>query len=393
MNKTVNIDIASLVIGFMPYLVYVIIKDLGLGIEPFAFIIATLIAIIGSKGKYRLDLLKWEFIAYLLIVFGVQTFEYAPYDKTFLKGVLYLVSAIFVANYIILSFEIRMHSFLKGLIASIVLSEIYILIFAQARDSQFEGIRRTLEFFSSSQIALIASISIIWSFAKLSVSKGLNYYLVMLLGVVSVIAAFSKSGMVAPFVAIGFYILFYGKKNIIRYAFGAAIIVFIIFYFFQSSVTGFTDFIEKQNERPEWDFNGRTSIWEIAILNFLNNPWFGNGYFHSQELLEQFTSLEATQAHSLYYQLLMSVGIVGTAAMLFYYIRILYYQTKLLKYNNQSWIVIWFNCMCIYFLIRGVTEASIAQCPSIDAFFFVIISMSTIHLYKINKNVTEKKKI
>ena len=123
----------------------------------------------------------------------------------------------------------------------------------------------------------------------------------------------------------------------------------------------------------------------VAYDYFIEHPWFGNGYYHSQELLEKFTYNNATQAHSMYYQVIMTVGVVGAACLLIYYIRILYYQRKLIKAYHKDWMIIWFHGMCLYFLIRGFTEGSIAQCASLDSFLFVLISMCTIRYYKVIK--------
>lgn len=383
MGSNRYIDLIAFAMGALPYLSFVIIRDLGIDVEIVFYLIIAILSVIASKGNFNFRLLKPEFILYLLVVITVQTIEYGPFYKTFIKGVFVLFSAIMCANYVTKALEIRMSSFLKGMISCIALCELYILVFAQYRDSQFEGMRRTLENFSASQVALAASLSIFWGFAKMRAKMNIWYLLVIVLATISVVASFSKSGMMAPLVVIFIFTMFNSKKHLLRNSILFGLVAIVVLIIFNSAFQEIYSFVENENTtQTDFTFNGRLPIWMEAYDFFLENPWFGNGYYHSQELLEKYTYNFANQAHSLYYQLIVSVGLVGTFSMTVYYIRVLFYIRRIRKKYSSMWLFVWFQCMCLYFLFRGITEASIAQCPSFDAFLFVIISMSTISVNK-----------
>ena len=67
------------------------------------------------------------------------------------------------------------------------------------------------------------------------------------------------------------------------------------------------------------DDNGRFRLWSIGIENFKSNPLFGTGFFGYNDYITYISAdFLPTMAHNTPIQLLSSMGIIGTAAYLFY---------------------------------------------------------------------------
>jgi O-antigen ligase len=117
-------------------------------------------------------------------------------------------------------------------------------------------------------------------------------------------------------------------------------------------------------------FTGRSDIWYVVIEMFYQNPILGWGYAKSSDILglsSESVGFVVGQAHNLYLQLLLSLGLVGGGAFLIWFFHLAFLAYKKQKYGQMA--------ILIYFYIVGFTETIILNTIANNAFLVFCLIM------------------
>jgi exopolysaccharide production protein ExoQ len=99
---------------------------------------------------------------------------------------------------------------------------------------------------------------------------------------------------------------------------------------------------------------GRTNIWEIALNEWRNNPFFGYGLTIFDEAHRAKTGTTAFHAHNQFYQTLASAGIVGVAGLLIYVTTLFWFTLKTAKSSEGLTLAIF-----LMLSIRSISEVTL----------------------------------
>ncbi|KYG69908.1 hypothetical protein AZI85_16065 [Bdellovibrio bacteriovorus] len=144
------------------------------------------------------------------------------------------------------------------------------------------------------------------------------------------------------------------------------------------------------------DFTGATSttvrieIWKANIAMFLDQPWFGVGYWHNTELLSKYTTPDKVpgddifaHAHNQYLQVLSGTGIIGFTIYLLLIAVIGFYFWG--KYQSSKDVLVKRIALCAFLSFVSYLFTSLSDSP-LDSretrdFFMIILagSLGIIH--------------
>jgi exopolysaccharide production protein ExoQ len=117
---------------------------------------------------------------------------------------------------------------------------------------------------------------------------------------------------------------------------------------------------------------GRTFIWQLAWSLIARSPWIGYGYASTRIILPQnwdINTMPFSQAHSLFLESLLYVGIVGTAFLVISIVLALVYMLRILReQSNESYPFVF---MLLFNLISGLIERGMVGVPNISTITFV----------------------
>lgn len=160
-----------------------------------------------------------------------------------------------------------------------------------------------------------------------------------------------------------------GKNNRIELDLKKVVLIYLLaFYFVNISLSNsnITNFIANIFHKS-LNFSGRTYIWEKAIeIISRKMPWIGYGAYN-KELLRTIYFLPAN-CHSFLFELIISVGIIGTVLFLYMFF-IAYKRTTKLGTCGKGLV----SCLICYFAI--VLSMGIAEATSLYLANFMFLAM------------------
>jgi probable O-glycosylation ligase (exosortase A-associated) len=198
------------------------------------------------------------------------------------------------------------------------------------------------------ELALAVNMTIpllIFLFSQLK-NKWLKVFLigVIILNVVTIIGSYSRGGLLALLVIMGYFFLQSKRKLLVSVL--LVIGVGVGSAFVSEEWTGRMDTIETMDQ--DKSFLGRVMAWKQATLMAIDNPVFGAGFkagqnqalwmlyepeFYKLDFIVDTTGVhfeKAKAAHSIYFQVLGDMGFVG----LFIFLMIL-----LITYRKLTWVI------------------------------------------------------
>jgi hypothetical protein len=189
----------------------------------------------------------------------------------------------------------------------------------------------------------------------------------------------SKSSIAALIFIVLFGLVIKGWKSRLTLA------IFAIIFFLLYSDTIFRSFMSLDPSGPLATVFSRVVLWNYIFSDIIasNGAFlFGLGYGSASGLLGDsiWTDSDIDQSHNLLVESIVSVGVLGTSVVVWLIITIVKSRNHLQELGRSC--VAAFTCakfMLYFFLLRGLTEASIAQAGSADVGFFsfslVIVSI------------------
>ncbi len=121
----------------------------------------------------------------------------------------------------------------------------------------------------------------------------------------------------------------------------------------------FPSLIPRGSEALDRTIAERLSIWVTAIRGFRQEPLFGQGAMTYQLIYEQFAGYKTYHCHNLFLDMLLNYGIVGFAAISFYFLmqaRILLFRVRNNICNNMNILLL---SMLTAIVIHGMTDVTI----------------------------------
>ncbi|MBR4326500.1 MAG: O-antigen ligase family protein [Bacteroidales bacterium] len=370
------------IIGFCFYVLLVIINDIFANdiLPIYLSVLSIVLLLTFYKNHFK------HFYAELAIYFFVVIFSQSLFGSLFqgwyLKGILMLMTTLLLCQYLSRNRTLS-YSFTNGVVIGIVLSDIYYWIFSISNASFV--LRHELYFFSASSLGLMGSLAYYYGLCHWVLNKNKYYLLLIIVSAISIFLSFSKNAIIAMILISVLWLILIGrvKKWVSILGF---IILFGIFVgiFYIDVIIEVIEYVSLDIEKGETtgsiQLNGRSAIWDEAIKAYNSSPWVGIGYGNLTTYLQKYSYNNAMQAHSTFYQLIGSVGIIGTIAIFVFITRIIIYTIKNFSKDKDA-LYHWCVCMLMYFLIRAITEGTFAQCYNMDVciFFFVCSTICNYH--------------
>ena len=149
-----------------------------------------------------------------------------------------------------------------------------------------------------------------------------------------VLLSFSRGGMVALILtgAVGFFIT---PRKPIHYAFLAASVLVILALSGQEVRQRFISVFNDKEERDK-SAESRLDLWRANFDVMMQHPLFGIGPHHWPELAEEYGFTKGKEGHSLWFQTGAELGIPGLAALLAFYIVVIF---RLWPYHSEHSLV------------------------------------------------------
>ncbi len=232
-------------------------------------------------------------------------------------------------------------------------------------------------FINANYYAAILEFIILMAFYKLALVKDKEssfsyYFLVIIINIFFLYLTGCRSAWFALFAAIPIIFLF--QRN-----FYIALSLFIIsmFVFFLTiNIEIFPRLDTILN-----DLNTRFDIWKASIKTFLQHPLIGIGPFGFENIVSSF-NFKVNHSHSLYFETLLSFGIIGTSFLFFYF---LFYLKELFEsYRLETYPLI-IGILAVTFL-HNILDVTILNLQVGLLFLFIIASIG---VYKEEENVKQ----
>lgn len=291
----------------------------------------------------------------LLLAFSIMFVYRNHVDKNFFYLVIKLSALMSL-----FSFGIALFQFVQ---INLVLDSPNIFLIQDKPEYRVHGV-----FFNANYYATILEFVILMSFYKLALvrdkeSSTAFYFLVIFLNIFALYLTGCRTAWFAIFMAIPIMFLFQKK-----YYIGLLLIIL-------SFITLFLTFSLELFPRIDTllkDFSIRLDIWSTAFKGFLANPLFGIGPFGYRTIYSTFGGPKTVHAHSIYFDSLLSFGLVGVSLALIYlqdYIRLFLRSSHKTSYSFIIGII-------IVVLVHGIFDVAIFQIQTTLLFLILVSSIS-----------------
>lgn len=371
-------DIKSFTLGFLPYFIAVVVADVykGSGVINIYYVLILIWCITSLPRMLKTHIAPIELLCYFSIIITVEYLN-KQHSKYYYEGLLQIISLIVLSNYLI-SYR-KINYFTIGMACSIVIGCIYFCLFASNSSLNIgdSELRHSLPFFYISNVGLMTSLGYFLALTKMKGKYKFNWAILAAVCLLTCLYSLSKNAIVAMIVITIIYL-----KIIRAIRFNWKTITVLLLICFSLMLIGntldpiiaiFTQSIDFNSSDEIINVSGRSGIWLFAVENIKNNPWFGHGYYTASELL-MILNDNISQAHNGILHALLATGRIGLILLTIYIIRCFSFIRKNLTIvlNNSS--LRWIFCILMYFMIRSLTEASFAQCGSMDVFWFFLLT-------------------
>lgn len=286
--------------------------------------------------------------------------------------------------------KININSVWAGIASGSLIVLLFVFIYGVSDDG-----RLSLGIISPSTIGRNGVIITLYAFSKLinkqKRHKSINFLLIVI-GISSILLSSSKSSLVALILIFIFIILKFRLFSIKLVLILSITIIGLI------STPYFDFFLENISMYQSNDYfktlTGRTYIWENIILLINQKPWFGYGYNSPSLLLtnKYFDILQGRdiiQAHNALLQSMLNLGTIGTITLLLLIMSFIRKSRELFVIDKDIYVLLF--PMFIFLLIRGSTEASFANGYSVDVFlFFIAVYQLILYNLSLIHNLNDK---
>lgn len=240
------------------------------------------------------------------------------------------------------------------------------VIFQSPRMQGVGGHPNTLGFMLGSAILL----SITFGKDFITSKYGLLSNAVIVLGL---ILTNSRTNLMAVIVLGSFYyfaILGYGFQFFI-FLITSFLVLFVTYQIAPDSIQSFLGSFSRTGDLQEiLSFTGRSDIWQIVLDKFYENPLFGWGYAKSADILgmnSEAVGFTVGQAHNLYLQVLISLGLVGAIVFFSWYVGLLMRSIREKKFGQLI--------IFLYIAFVGFTETIILNTIANNAFLVFCMAL------------------
>ena len=389
-------SIKSFSLGFLLFFIAVIVADIygGAGVTNLYYAGALLLCLSSVPKMIKRRVVPIELILYLILIVVVE-FRNGQSSKFYFFGLVQLASVVLVATY--LSTPRKIGYFITGLALSLFLSSIYFLLFAtndvlKAIDSE---LRHALPFFSVSSAGLMTALGYLLGFVFFLSRKDFKWLLLCLVCLAACLYTLSKNALLAIIIITVIYLFMSGVVRLSK-EFWIIIGVLAVFILFGGGLLNpilklYSEAIDTNNSYGIVSIAGRGSIWLYCIRTIPESPWVGNGYYTAIENMMSSLGEEFGQAHNCILHCLLSTGVVGLVLLTVYVVRLIIFIKRHYKIIMRFTFLRWVLCVLMYFVLRGLTEASISQNLSLDVFWFFLLSLVMMGLVKRIEAVRKKK--
>lgn len=224
-------------------------------------------------------------------------------------------------------------------------------------------------FFNANYYATILEFIILLAFYKLFLVKDKEssftyYFSIIVINSFMLYLTGCRTAWISLFITMPIVFLFQKK-----YWVGASLIILSIFSFI---------FLVSFNLIPRFDhiiqdFSVRFNIWKTAFYGFLENPILGGGPLYYIKIYSSLGGPKAPHSHSLYFETLLSFGIVGVSTLLG---GIFFYFRDLLSNNHKESYSFAVGAISLV-LIHGIFDVTILNLQ-IGLLFLIIISSTSV---------------
>ncbi len=384
--------VKSLTLGFLLYFIAVIVADLyggsGVVFAYYAGILFICMNVIPKCFNHRI--VPVELVLYLLLIVFTE-YKNGQWSIYYFESLLQLASVVVLAAYLTTTRRIRFFTY--GLSLALVFSCIYFLMFATNSVLKIteSEIRHALPFFSVSSAGLMTALGYFLGLVNFFGKKQPVWLLLSALCLATCLYTLSKNALLAIIIITVIYLIIVG---VIR--FNKTLLIVIGIVLVAAVIAGdmlrpilqlYSEAIDTSGSSGMVSIAGRGGIWLFCAQSIAESPWIGQGYYSASELLTSNLGEEISQAHNCLLHNLLSTGIIGTLLLTVYLVRLIVFIKKNIRIILRSTYMRWILCMLMYFMIRGLTEASYAQCSSLDVFWYFMLSLVMMQYVSRSKKV------
>ena len=259
----------------------------------------------------------------------------------------------------------------KGIVFGATAVLIYVSLTGSFTNYLSLGFRFMGENISPSIISLNATLLLSYSLIHMVQHKRYLFFIPISFAIILILLSLSKSGIVLG--VFGFLYVAVVKRayfaiSVVSVVIGGLVIIFLPIETIQNVLFNYVT-----NDTLE-TLSGRSAIWQVCQELNNNKPLFGYGYNSVMKILPvYFTNFLAEQAHSVYYESMINVGVVGSSILGIYVLKVVIKCVRNFSAIKQDTTLSWFFFVVLIGLVRGVTEASFAQANNmIDVSLFFL---------------------
>lgn len=241
-------------------------------------------------------------------------------------------------------------------IKSIVFASLIFSLIAFFAGTTADGRLGDSEFLHPNSIGNTSSLALIFSSYLYKIEKKFYVFVCIIIFTVLLLFSFSKTSIISTYLAIFISVFFFtggvGKKSI-----SILIAAFIFVVFSVILMDKIISYIYLYDGKLVYTITGRSFIWEYALIQILENPFWGYGLLSFRYVGAQVFSFQTVQAHNELLQIWFSYGVIGLF-LLFSIYRSLIISLRLSLKNNRNVAMLTMSII-IYSLVKGVTEANV----------------------------------
>ena len=189
--------------------------------------------------------------------------------------------------------------------------------------------RTASTFFNANYYAFIVEIIVVLCVYKITKNpdRWYKYLAIALINCSAILICKTRTALVAIFIGVIAYFFFSKKWKIV-----GAVSAFILVLAAATIIA--PEVFLPRYETFFWSLNDRFEIWKTAVNGLGYRPLFGQGLWAYWRLYDMFGGRFAVNAHCIWLDTFLSVGIVGTVFVFYYFIRATVSGVK--KLNNPE---------------------------------------------------------
>ncbi len=210
------------------------------------------------------------------------------------------------------------------------------------------------------------------------------YYMVALINVISVYLCKSMFVWVEVFIGVAVLLIVLKRHRLLAlWLFAAAIGAFLVFFFGVNIIPRLYD--------VDVTVRLRQNIWGLALEQIKQNPLFGHG-FYSFIYLFDFSYLNqiVPHAHSLYIDMLLNFGIIGSGLFLFYIIKFFISVFKICFAQKNVMITSLILAVTASALVHGTTDITLLWFQTLPLFLFILSGLGAYEKDRNEGNISNK---